>query len=51
MDGLLLAEDITSRLTQHGGASLIVDYGEEVINKFTLRVRVYDGQILHQLIN
>ena len=39
MDGLLLAEDITNRLVQHGGASLIVDYGEEIIDKFTLRVR------------
>ena len=37
-EGLVLAKELASRVVENGGAALIADYGEETINKTTLRV-------------
>ena len=38
-EGLVIAKELASRVRESGGAALIADYGEESINKNTLRVR------------
>lgn len=37
-DGLVVMEELSRRIKQFGGGGLIVDYGEETIKEFTLRV-------------
>ena len=38
-EGMMMAEEIAVRIREQNGAALLIDYGEEGVNKHTFRVQ------------